>query len=559
MEREWSSPTLGRIAGYCAERTGLASLHRRVEETEAAIRRAISRQGAGSAEQYLVRLREEPTLLDDLVDEVVVGETYFFREPGALEYLKGVMLPGLERLRQPGHVFRIWSAGCASGEEAYTLSILAHESEWRGRVHILGTDISRGALARAELGEYSSWSLRTTPPEAVSRWFRKNGTRLILAERYRKPVEFRYLNLATDRYPDLSTGTAGVDVILCRNVLMYFPGEVVEQVAQGFFRSLAPGGWLLTGASDPPLAAFAGFDVLMTEAGVFYRRASQSDGDEATGRTVILEGIALNGEVAWSEDRLPAGSGSGREAQVGAVDGAADGVLHRMPDEAGGETRTPGSAPVAHSEAGPPEGPKPATAGRGVLRAVDGSITEEKGGRSAGTAATGVPPEDELEAARQLCRSGDARAALELLERIPSSAAGSALQAHALASLGRYEEAEELARKAVSRFPGVAESHFVLAMLLFERGRAQEASAELRRVLYLDGTAALPHFVQGLLLQKAGKMTGARRSFRNAYRLASAGPGDAILPYSDEQLASNLASAAEAQMAVVDRILEGRE
>ncbi|MFH1530375.1 MAG: CheR family methyltransferase [Pseudomonadota bacterium] len=284
MSEGWTSTGMARIAEFCLSHTGLTSIERRVPETEAAVRRAMARRSLASPEEYLLRIQEDPALVDDLVDEIVVGETYFFREPETLQFLVEQVVPTLAASRAPGHVLNVWSAGCATGEEPYTLAILLDETVWRGRLRILATDISRAALARAERAEYKAWSLRTTSPAATARYFRRVRDRFALVKRYQRMVEFRHLNLVSDPFPDLSTGIAGFDIILCRNVLMYFPDDVVEGAARRLFRSLVPGGWLLGGASDPSLGPCAPFEVTVNEAGVFYRRPDAATTSEAAPR-----------------------------------------------------------------------------------------------------------------------------------------------------------------------------------------------------------------------------------------------------------------------------------
>jgi chemotaxis protein methyltransferase CheR len=475
----------------------------------------MERLGIARADEYLVRLREEPRLLDELVDDLVVGETYFFREREALEFVMDVVFPSVAAGRDEGQTLKVWSAGCASGEEPYSLAIMTHDSQYSGRVRILGTDISRGALAKAGKGAYSTWALRATPAETTARCFRHSGGRYTLAERYRRAVEFRYLNLAADTYPDLLSGTAGVDVILCRNVLMYFPREVVARVADGFFRSLAPGGWLVTGASDPPLGSFAPFEAVVCEVGVFYRRP---------------------------DDQPAPGAGPG-------VRGKSTGRF---------EARVGTAGPVEAWNPGEPAGRLEALELPG-LEAGDGAARGQRDGAVRCPVVDGVrtgSTSPAMEEAHRLFREGEIGRVLAMLEAVPTTADSALLRVRVLANLGRPEEAESFVRKALAALPQWPEGRFVLAMLLFQRGNADEALAELRRTLYLDHQAAVAHFFNGVVLQKSGKRKGALRAFRNAHRLAAAEPPESVLAYSEGQLAGNLAEAAAAQVAVLERMQE---
>jgi chemotaxis protein methyltransferase CheR len=236
----------------------------------------MRRARLGEPDAYLAGLDSQAALLDDLVAEITVGETYLFRDPRQFAVVRDRIVPALASRRAPGHALRIWSAGCATGEEAYTLAILAREAGWAEAAHIVGTDLSRAALAAARRGLYGRWSLRGVPEHVVRTYFRPMGDRFQLAPVVRNAVEFRYLNLAEDAYPSLPTGIWAQDLILCRNVLIYFDPETVARVARRLMDSLSDDGWLLLGASDPPLTDLLPCDVVLTEAGLAYRRSGRS-------------------------------------------------------------------------------------------------------------------------------------------------------------------------------------------------------------------------------------------------------------------------------------------
>jgi chemotaxis protein methyltransferase CheR len=189
------------------------------------------------------------------------------------------MLPDVLRHRGSGHVVRAWSAACSTGEEAYSLAILFDEAGIAERPTILATDISRRSLRTARLATYREWSLRGVPAQTVEKYFRfepgptgvsKAGC-FDFDSRLRLPVTFAYLNLALDAYPALETGTWGMDLIFCRNVLIYLDRRTIARVADGLRRCLAPDGWIVTASSDPPLSDYADLKPTVTPWGVFYR------------------------------------------------------------------------------------------------------------------------------------------------------------------------------------------------------------------------------------------------------------------------------------------------
>ena len=279
----WSDPAYEAVADLLVRRTGLLFGPPRRLGAEAGIRRAMGRARVADPTRYLDLLNADAAALDDLVVELTVGETYFFRETGQFDFLRRVVLPELARRGGPAPGVRAWSAGCASGEEAYSLAIVLTEEGAEARTHLLATDISRASLVKARRAVFGVWSLRGEGAAAARSYLlpraeKDEGGRggFVLDDRIRRRVHFEYLNLALDHYPSLATDIWGMNIIFCRNVLIYFNAETIEAVARRLYETLAPGGWLFTAASDPPLAPHARFETVTTDAGVLYRRNAGS-------------------------------------------------------------------------------------------------------------------------------------------------------------------------------------------------------------------------------------------------------------------------------------------
>jgi chemotaxis methyl-accepting protein methylase len=188
-------------------------------------------------------------LLGRLVDEVTIQETYFLRERSGLDAIDWAGL--LTRVRATGsQSVRIWVAACATGEEAYSLAMLASEALGPAgtKVTVLGTDISTAALRRAEQGRYSERSMQNVAPELRERYFVRDGRHHRVGERLRTLVRLRLHNLISDPAPPL--GELPFDLITCRNVLIYFDPPTVEGVIGGLETALRPQGQLLLGVAD---------------------------------------------------------------------------------------------------------------------------------------------------------------------------------------------------------------------------------------------------------------------------------------------------------------------
>jgi chemotaxis protein methyltransferase CheR len=230
---------------------------------------------ADRPERYLKLLAESVRAFDELVDALTVGETYFFRDAWHFDLVVSELLPHARaRAERGGPGLRAWSAGCASGEEIYSLAITLAEENALEHADLLATDISAAALEKARKGRYRPWSLRGLALERSERWLTPRDTLFELSERIKVSARFEVLNLAEDGYPAHARGIGELDLILCRNVLIYLDDPTVSAVGRRLAASLRPGGLLLAGPSDPSLVGLVDLEVLTTPQGIAYRRPS---------------------------------------------------------------------------------------------------------------------------------------------------------------------------------------------------------------------------------------------------------------------------------------------
>lgn len=219
------------------------------------------------------------------VDEVLashlsIGETYFFREKRSLEILGEQLLPQLLQARCQERRLRIWSAGCSTGEEAYTIAMLLDGlipdlKTWN--ITILATDFNPEFLRKAAQGVYGEWSFRDAPGWLRGRYFTAMGNgRFEIIPRIRKMVAFSYLNFADDVYPSLSNNTGAMDIIFCRNVLMYFTALRAKQVSVNFHRALVDGGWLVVSPAEASNTLFSSFAPVEFPGAVLYRKTAHA-------------------------------------------------------------------------------------------------------------------------------------------------------------------------------------------------------------------------------------------------------------------------------------------
>jgi len=203
------------------------------------------------------------------------GETYFFRDQGQSDLLRLRLLPELIERRRNAKSLRLWSAGCASGEEAYSLAMLVdmllpeHEG-WD--IFILGSDIDPAALVKARDGRYGQWSFRMVPPTLQQRYFRPTGDQWELDERIRRMVRFHTGDLITEPFP--GGELRDMDLILCRNVFIYFDAHAVNAVAEKLAATLRDGGYLMTGHTELMGHRIQNLQSRLFVEGVVYRRTA---------------------------------------------------------------------------------------------------------------------------------------------------------------------------------------------------------------------------------------------------------------------------------------------
>lgn len=271
MISPWSEPAFADIADLVARRTGLVFAPHRCESLEQAVRHIMAQQGLVELRELERRLASGVLPWNALIAQMTVGETYFFRDSQHFDFISQRLLPELAAMRGADHHPRLWSAGCATGEEAYSLAMTLDEAGKLAGAFVLGTDLNPAALSRARAAHYTKWSLRGLDPRLLSKYFRAVKKEVVLAAHVREAVTFEELNLAGIAYPSAATSTFAMDLILCRNVLIYFGPQTIAEVARRFFGALAPGGYLITGPSDPLLTG-AGFDIAQTSHGTLYQR-----------------------------------------------------------------------------------------------------------------------------------------------------------------------------------------------------------------------------------------------------------------------------------------------
>lgn len=281
-----SDPDYPRLKEHVLHHTGLAYYADKDEDLATRISRRFAVVKAPSCTAYLALLNRTrtatiPPEIDALVGELTIGETYFFRQAEHFELLRSAIIPDLLRRKNNSRELRVWSAGCATGAEPYSVAVLLY-TEFAGSIRawdvsILGTDINPDFLAQARTGNFSEWALRDVSAEVKHCCFHQEGKRWILAPQFRKAVTFRYHNLNDDGTSP-SPDNRPFDLILCRNVMIYFSQDRNRAVTAEFFAQLSDGGWLLVGHAESNVELFQQFQPVHGGGVTAYRKMLSGQG-----------------------------------------------------------------------------------------------------------------------------------------------------------------------------------------------------------------------------------------------------------------------------------------
>ncbi|RMG13892.1 MAG: methyltransferase domain-containing protein [Planctomycetota bacterium] len=454
-------------------------------------------RGFSSVRSYLHYLESDRlgrTELEDIFSLLTVRKTSFFRNPNSYQALADEVLPRLDRERPRDAPLALWSAGCATGEEPYTMAMVCRATfERSGRpCYVLATDIVREALATAREASYPEANLVGIPPE-YRRFVRNEGGRGRVCEEVREMVEFSEHNLVHDPLPRSAVGQW--DVLFCRNVFIYFEAEQAQEIVQRFARVLAPGGALFLGHAEVITGLHDAFEVVFWGDTFYYRRRADP------------RLRPLRSAVPPPAPRVPSpADGLSPEEETKKVSRA---LLPRKSNS---------SAPNAPARRGggvPTSGPATRRLSRALLsQKTLSSETHRWGG-------VRLPREQVLKAerARQVGDlEGAARALRSACAQAPRWAKPRVLLAEVYLERGDAAAALEELTVATEVEPLSYKAHALLGGLHLRQGEFERAEASLRRALYLEPDFVSARYDLAQTLRGRGATAEACRELRSLLR-----------------------------------------
>ncbi len=503
-----SDTLLSQFSEFICDRFGLHYPRKRWRDLERKILSLAEDFGFTDVEsclRWIVTAELTCSELDTIACRLTIGETYFFREKKSFDALEARILPAIISSRRGKEQrLRIWSAGCATGEEAYSIAILLSRMipdlpNWN--ITILATDINPVFIRKASGGEYGEWSFRGVPHWLKEKYFTRNGNgRFQLADAIKKMVTFARLNLAEDPYPSLLNNTNAMDIIFCRNVLMYFSQEGMKKTVGNFHHSLLDGGWLVVSPCEASHALFPGFKAVSLNDAVFYRKERQGQPwavpfpDVSEGNKAPSE-KSINYKSCFSE-RVDSGGEGNKESNRATGSDATEQPSAAAPfsTSAPGQDNS-GTHGSSHEEA-------LALYRRGEYGSAAAILAETIADRQSGS----VPP---------------------------SNGETAVLLAQALANQGKFAEALEWLEKAVAFDKLNPEAYYIKATIFQEQGFDDAAAVSLKKAIYVDHGFVLAHFALASLKLRRGRREEALKHLENAAALLREHGDDDLLPGAD--------------------------
>ena len=497
MPNTLSHKTFELISALILSKTGLHFPVEKKRDLERGLKSASIEYGASSLKEFaekIINSTPSKELINLLGSHLTIGETYFFREIRVFEILEQDILKKLIKKRgQISRTLKIWSAGCCTGEEPYSIAILLNKmipdiKDWD--IKIIATDINQNYLSKASKGIYSEWSFRGIDAGIKNDYFTRLGhSKYQIRNDIRSMVDFAYLNLAQESYHSLKNNLSGTDIIFCRNVLMYFDDDGRKKVVRKFYDTLNDDGFLILGLTEISHLSDSGFRSINFENAVLFRKETKDgrvlEKEKTAGKAVHTP--ILNKKA---ERELPKSIHSGRSKEVKKQTGPG-GLKKESGDFSQNEIRSAYIAGVKDFEKRDYEN---------ASLQFDRIITNSKN----------LTQFNEEEKEKTYI-----------------------LLAKCYANLGKIQEAKVVCQKGLKEFKLSHSLYFILARILQEEKSMEEAAEALGKAIYINPDYAVAHFTLANINRRLGKFAESQKNYKNTFLILNK-INDNVLPEDSE-------------------------
>jgi chemotaxis protein methyltransferase CheR len=486
------------------EASGLQFEESRNQSLHLALWQRLQHRGYDSYREYYNLLKFHPEgrhEIRELLDLITIGETYFFRNKAQFDVLMRFVLPEIikRKVFTGDQYIRAWSAGCSKGDEPYSIAIAIMEvlpsySEWN--ISILGTDINRNVLACSEEAIYTQKDIGHLEKEYLDKYFNIRGSTYVLKEDVKALVRFEYHNLAKDSF--VTETIQNMDLIFCRNVIIYFDALTTQRVIENFYNCLTEEGYLFLGHTETLWQISNKFERVEFPQTFIYKKALNPTQEDPLKPFMAIPNVEIE-DLTLSVTSAPAlyqdGSGPASEA------------WHEK-----GE-------PSPSCFKSKPTGWE-----------INGvSFTQETDAKKSSFQHELKPGHQEIPGPlEQTEKTPNVTFPLphNLIVQERNDFLICFKKATDLANESKYEEAAEILRKLIQEDNLSVEAYYLLGVLSYKSGNLKEAETQFRKVIYVTPDSALAYFNLGNMYLYQRKFSAAAREFRNAVRLLEKRPKD---------------------------------
>ncbi|MFO7890298.1 MAG: CheR family methyltransferase [bacterium] len=511
MSKRIPNSLLAELSDYIRKQMGLHYPKEKWLDLLKSIREASLDFGFDDVEACINWLISSPlkkNQIEILAKKLTIGETYFLREQKTINALEKKVLPDLiEKKRNCNEKFmKIWSAGCCTGEEPYTIAIILSRlipdyKDWSIRIY--GTDINPDYLQRASVGIYRPWSFRGTPYWLKNKYFNRVGDNLYeIKSSIKEMVCFSYLNLMNGSYPSENSNFFNMDIIFCRNVLMYFMSKSAKEIGEKFYQTLHNDGWLVVGASETSHILFPDYISVTFPGAILYRKDSNfgfDDSDITTfapqklKHTVTENNISFDSATIGKDDIL--------------LNDDKQNVLKSVLED----------NPLDK-----------------IVYSKSEVIPEDKD----------VVEEDTIyDKAIKYYNKGNYIYSIEMLKKFPEDKKNAKvlmLISKNYANLGDIENALEWCELSLKKEQLDPTYHYFHGIILQEKGKFKEAKESLKRAIYLNPDFVISHYMMGNINRHEGKIKESNKYYENVLSLLKQYKNEDILPETEGITAGRL-------------------
>jgi len=502
------------------EASGLQFEESRNQSLHLALWQRLQHRGYDSYREYynLLKFHPEGRLeIRELLDLITIGETYFFRNKAQFNVLMRFVLPEIikRKIFTGDPCIRVWSAGCSRGDEAYSIAIAIMETllsygEWN--ISILGTDINRNGLACSEEAIYIQKDIGHLEKEYLDKYFDIRGSTYVLKEDVKALVRFEYHNLAKD--PFMTETMQNIDIIFCRNVIIYFDAQTTQRVIENFYNCLAEDGYLFLGHTETLWQIDNKFERVEFPQTFIYKKTLNPAKEDPLKPFMAIPEVAV--------ENLTVSATPGPAHETRSENGHSGSILSASAETSASSVESFGSRgerPSSRSK------PKPTDWG------AEGLTFAQQAGQEK------TSSQHKLSSGHQ-----EIPGRLDQIEKTPDAAPPSSTdnqiaqdenyfltslkEATILANEAKYKEAADILGKIVAVDNLSVDAYYLLGVLSYKSGDLKEAETQFRKVIYVTPDSVLAYYNLGNMYVYQKKFSAAAREFKNAIRLLEKRPKD---------------------------------